>query len=112
MNVKDKIAAAIAAGEQVVEAKRVAEEAKKREFERQAVEYETQLREEAETWVENELPWLIQDRTARGSRSIVVNRYQADVCDKLGMTVTEVWVEGWNDEGARFGDYWRYELTW
>jgi len=103
---------AIAEGEQELLAKKEADRVRTLEQARELARLYDDQYAKAEVWAAVELPQLIREATARGERSLRIDQFRARACETLGLKVESYYVEGWNDEGARFGDYWAYEVKW
>lgn len=99
---------AILAGEAVLAEKKAEEAAKEARRSADNARWRQEALDAADVWARDVLPDKILELTASGKRAMNVNGYQARACEKIGMTVSNKWV----DEGTHFGDYWSYTLTW
>ena len=104
-----QLAAQFALGRAEAAEKRAKELAEARALEERHAQDAIERAARADVWARAEFPALARAAAAKGDSKISVDEARAVALRKLGLRVEETWVEGWYDEGVRFGDHWRYK---
>jgi hypothetical protein len=109
----DKVRQAIAEGEAILAERKRQDQLKYEQELREAVQRKARARELAVVWVEEKLPGIIRDETAKGNRQYTTSdSADAQAAREAGFKVTEYWHERSMDEGIDWGSYWAYTIYW